>query len=150
MQEMVYEDTRWVQKLKMMGVWNEAEARARIEEAVRRKLEAQKIEEGKARPGHARVGSVNGSLTGGGGTPPTRNRQGSITLFDQGWEEQKRYPIIRAPGGSQADGDGFTDALFTPAPAQTSVVQNIDHEASLTILKRVRSVRGKVRYIGAR
>jgi len=145
MQEMVYEDTRWVQKLKMMGVWNEAEARARIEEAVRRKLEAQKIEEGKARPGHARVGSVNGSLTGGGGTPPTRNRQGSITLFDQGWEEQKRYPIIRPPGGSQADGDGFTDALFTPAPAQTSVVQNIDHEASLTILKRVRSVRGHAR-----
>lgn len=33
MMEMVYEDSRWVQRLKAVGVWNEGEARMRIEES---------------------------------------------------------------------------------------------------------------------
>jgi recyclin-1 len=32
LQEMVYDDTRWIQKLKAMGVWSDAEARQRFEE----------------------------------------------------------------------------------------------------------------------
>src|SRR5580692_2049310 len=42
MQEMVYDDTRWVQRLRSMGCWNEVEARARFEEAMRKRWEAQK------------------------------------------------------------------------------------------------------------
>lgn len=144
MQEMVYEDPRWVQKLKMMGVWNEAEARSRIEEAMKRKLEAQKLEEGKPRPGHAIIGGANGSAIGGSALP-TRNRTGSVTLFDQGWEEQKRYPVIQPPGGNEVNGDGFTDALLTTTPAPPSAVPNLDPAMSLTVLKRVRSVRGHAR-----
>ncbi|KAK0665506.1 exocyst complex component Sec10-domain-containing protein [Cercophora samala] len=35
--EMVYDDTRWVARLKSMGVWDEAEARRRFEDAVQRR-----------------------------------------------------------------------------------------------------------------
>ncbi|KAF4962810.1 hypothetical protein FZEAL_10973, partial [Fusarium zealandicum] len=40
MREMVYDDTRWVSRLKSMGCWDELEARRRFEEAVRRRREA--------------------------------------------------------------------------------------------------------------
>jgi recyclin-1 len=36
LQEMVYDDTRWVARLKDMGVWNETEARQRYEESKKR------------------------------------------------------------------------------------------------------------------
>src|SRR3954471_21834887 len=39
MLEMVYEDSRWVQRLNTMGVWNEGEARKRFEDAIRKKRE---------------------------------------------------------------------------------------------------------------
>jgi recyclin-1 len=42
LQEMVYDDTRWIQKLKAMGVWNDAEARQRFEQGRRRKADAQR------------------------------------------------------------------------------------------------------------
>ncbi|KAK8041179.1 F-box protein pof6 [Apiospora phragmitis] len=40
MKEMVYDDTRWVSRLRSMGCWDEAEARRRFEEAIKRKREA--------------------------------------------------------------------------------------------------------------
>ncbi|KAJ4328014.1 F-box protein: endocytic membrane traffic, recycling ReCYcling 1 [Fusarium piperis] len=42
LREMVYDDTRWVSRLKSMGCWDEIEARKRFEEAVRRRREAAK------------------------------------------------------------------------------------------------------------
>ncbi|EHK99873.1 hypothetical protein M7I_4196 [Glarea lozoyensis 74030] len=39
MLEMVYEDSRWVQRLHAMGLWNEGEARKRFEEGMKRKRE---------------------------------------------------------------------------------------------------------------
>ncbi|CAZ85022.1 unnamed protein product [Tuber melanosporum] len=47
LQEMVYDDSRWVHKLKLMGVWNETEARRRFEDAMRRRrtMQAAKAEE---------------------------------------------------------------------------------------------------------
>lgn len=47
LQEMVYDDTRWVQKLKKMGVWNEGEARKRVEEGMIRKSEKERKDEGR-------------------------------------------------------------------------------------------------------
>jgi hypothetical protein len=58
MQEMVYDDTRWIQRLKSMGCWNDVEAKKRFEESMRRKLEAQKAEDAR-RAGVA----LNGSST---------------------------------------------------------------------------------------
>ncbi|KEQ84047.1 hypothetical protein M438DRAFT_274169 [Aureobasidium pullulans EXF-150] len=38
LQEMVYDDTRWVARLRGMGVWNETEARQRYEESKKKRL----------------------------------------------------------------------------------------------------------------
>ena len=43
MQEMVYEDSRWVRRLKSMGVWNDGEARKRFEDALRARREMMRI-----------------------------------------------------------------------------------------------------------
>ncbi|KAK2073742.1 hypothetical protein P8C59_007994 [Phyllachora maydis] len=40
MREMVYDDTRWVTRLKSMGCWDEAEARRRFDEAMQRRRRA--------------------------------------------------------------------------------------------------------------
>ncbi|EMD90941.1 hypothetical protein COCC4DRAFT_112698, partial [Bipolaris maydis ATCC 48331] len=45
MREMVYDDTRWQQRLRSMGCWNEAEAKQRFEEAMKKKLQAQRAED---------------------------------------------------------------------------------------------------------
>src|ERR1700721_845411 len=42
MRDMVYDDSRWVAKLKDMGVWNEGEARRAMEEELLRKLDEEK------------------------------------------------------------------------------------------------------------
>jgi recyclin-1 len=59
LQEMVYDDTRWIQKLKAMGVWSDAEARQRFEEGRRRKADSQRT------PGSHIPGDADGQ--GGGG-----------------------------------------------------------------------------------
>src|SRR5271169_5458793 len=40
MRDMVYDDTRWVTKLKDMGVWNEEDARRAVEEEIALQREA--------------------------------------------------------------------------------------------------------------
>src|SRR5690554_3338249 len=42
LREMVYDDTRWVSRLKSMGCWDEAEAKRRFDDAMRRRREAAK------------------------------------------------------------------------------------------------------------
>lgn len=95
LQEMVYDDTRWVAKLHTMGIWDEAAARQRFEEQMRRKMEAQKAREAEETK-RMGLGPANG-LAGGS---MMRDRQGSLTLFDVGWEEQKQHRTVekkRAP-----------------------------------------------------
>lgn len=68
MQEMVYEDPRWVSRLRSMGCWDEREARQRFEDAVRRRREQA-----------AAQAAQNGA-----------NKQTTTTLFDASTEEQRR------------------------------------------------------------
>ena len=150
MQEMVYEDARWIQRLKLMGCWNEAEARQRVEEAITRKLEAQKTWEGGGpqRPGHGRNGSVNGTANGTHQVARRGDRQENVTLFDQGSEQQRpyNYPLLPPPSGAKKiGGDDFTSTPLSPYSQQTSSIHHIDPLASLAVLKRVRSIRGHAR-----
>jgi recyclin-1 len=141
MQEMVYDDTRWVQRLRCMGCWNEGEARARFEEVMRKKWEAQKArhdEEAK------RVGvGVNGS----GGLGKT-----STTLFDAGIEEerQRRSTDAAARVGKPNIVDGFEVLKLSASPISRPTVAPIssfqDPAAILTVLSKVRSVRGSARH----
>lgn len=123
-----------------MGCWNEGEARARSEEVMRKKWEAQKArheEEAK------RVGvGVNG--TGD-------SWKMSTTLFDAGIEEerQRRSTDAAARASKPNIVDGFevlklsTPPLSRPTVATLSSMQ--DPAVILTILSRVRSMRGSAR-----
>ena len=139
MLEMVYEDSRWVQRLNVMGVWNEGEARKRFEEALRKKREIMRIraeEEGK------RIGiGVNGNA----GVRTT-----STTLFDAGAEEERQRKSVEvALKGARTSVDGFeTLTLSSPshaAPAPISRAPMLDPQALLNIFSSVRSIRGSAR-----
>ncbi|TKA77607.1 hypothetical protein B0A55_03127 [Friedmanniomyces simplex] len=148
LQEMVYDDTRWTQKLKAMGVWNEHEARQRFEEAVKRKAEAQRAKEVEQarRTGVNLPGSVNG-IAGGGG----RRHAGSVTLFDAG-EEEERYrqsldkpqsPTLKRRGTLA---DGFDDLTISPSLPTSASAKPWDPSIALNVLKTLRSIRGRARH----
>jgi len=142
MQEMVYDDTRWIQRLKSMGCWNDVEAKKRFEESMRRKLEAQKAEEAR-RAGVALNGHVNGLSLGTDGQPRL-----STTLFDATLEEDLHRTSQDSglrPRATTLD-RGFSDMTLSasglPAHAPTNTS---DPQAALKVLSRVRSIRGMAR-----
>ncbi|KAI9812503.1 MAG: F-box protein: endocytic membrane traffic, recycling ReCYcling 1, partial [Thelocarpon impressellum] len=137
MQEMVYDDTRWVQRLRIMGVWNEAEARKRFEEGMRRKWEAQRTKQG--------------ADLHGAGNGPTREKDGaelpSITLFDAALEEERRRQV-----GDQAEKvrlggltDGFDAIGLSSKPSSAAVPSPDPSMEALGVFLRVRSARGHAR-----
>lgn len=71
MREMVYDDTRWVARLKSMGLWNDVEARRRFEEAVRRRREAQEREARERAAAAAAAAGTSGGTNAVTGGPPT-------------------------------------------------------------------------------
>lgn len=145
MHEMVYDDTRWVFRLRLMGVWNEAEARKRFEEAVKRRRatmaakvaeEAKKAIEMGLKPPAAVVGPRG----------VASNR--TSTLFDAG-EEEDRVKLQREADrrGVQARpfSDGFDMMSITPLVAELSKASVRDPASLLTMLPSVKSVRGFAR-----
>ncbi|KAK0625738.1 F-box protein pof6 [Lasiodiplodia hormozganensis] len=131
MREMVYDDTRWIQRLKSMGCWNDQEARKRFEDAMKRKLEAQRSREAEEalRTGAMINGSVNG-LAGGGGT----------TLFDAGMEEERLRSSHELPLRARR---GTMDSGFSPIESSTPGYR--DPEFALNVLSNARSARGFAR-----
>jgi recyclin-1 len=142
MQEMVYDDTRWIQRLKSMGCWNDVEAKKRFEESMRRKLEAQKAEEAR-RAGVALNGNANGLPPGADGQPRV-----STTLFDAALEEDMQRRSVDSglrPRATTLD-RGFSDMTLSPSglPAPSPAAL-IDPQAALKVISRVRSIRGMAR-----
>jgi recyclin-1 len=121
MQEMVYEDSRWVQRLKRMGVWDEGEAQKRGRERAEGNVNGG-VEEGvlngvQRRPtipvdpgGEGRGGGVKGNAVG--------ERRKTIALED-----------------------GF-DAIGISAVGEGRVISS---KGALSVLKHVRSMRGHAR-----
>ncbi|KAL1654757.1 F-box protein: endocytic membrane traffic, recycling ReCYcling 1 [Didymella pomorum] len=140
MQEMVYDDTRWIQRLKSMGCWNDVEAKQRFEEAMRRKLEREKAEEAQ-RTGVSGPGAAAG--LGIGGVEPPR---GSMTLFDADEDIQRQSLEQKGRARSSTLDKGFNDMTLTPtftAPQARSPM--IDPQAALKVISGVRSIRGRAR-----
>jgi recyclin-1 len=146
MQEMVYDDTRWIQRLKSMGCWNDLEARQRFDESMKRKLEAQRERDAEEarRTGAGLNGTVNGIAGGGNDT-----RKVSVTLFDAGQEEEKLRSSqdrkIR-PRASTLD-KGFDDMTLSSGdggPVRPRAY-TLDPNLALDVLSRVRSIRGMAR-----
>ncbi|KAF2832069.1 secretion pathway protein Sls2/Rcy1 [Ophiobolus disseminans] len=142
MQEMVYDDTRWIQRLKSMGCWNDVEAKKRFEESMRRKLEAQKAEEAR-RAGVALNGNTNGLPPGSDGQPRL-----STTLFDATLEEdmQRRSQDTGLRPRATTLDRGFSDITLSPsgAPAPAPAITT-DPQATLKVISRARSIRGMAR-----
>ncbi|KAI1434627.1 exocyst complex component Sec10-like protein [Xylaria sp. CBS 124048] len=125
MREMVYDDTRWVSRLKSMGVWSDLEAKERFEEAIKRKRDA------------ARAAANKGSA-------PVAGRERSVTLFDAAVEEARRIAeAVQSPRHPVTAEDGFETLSLNPAPSKSPFE---DPAALLDILKNVRSIRGHARH----
>jgi len=145
MQEMVYDDTRWIQRLKSMGCWNDREAKQRFEEGMRRKLEAQRADE--ARRTGVMPGEHGNGIPGVDALP-----QASMTLFDASIEQEllrKSMDPIARPRATTLE-EGFNSMALTPPGALASASASAsaypaDYHSAVTILSKVRSIRGSAR-----
>ncbi|KAI1169821.1 exocyst complex component Sec10-like protein [Nemania sp. FL0916] len=125
MREMVYDDTRWVSKLKSMGLWSDLEAKKRFEDAMKRKRDAA-----------ARTATR-------GATAPGGTKEESTTIFDAAIEEERRMAeALQAARPPETSADGFEILSLNPAQSKSPME---DSDALLTVLKNVRSVRGHAR-----
>jgi recyclin-1 len=138
-QEMVYDDTRWVQRLRSMGCWNEGEARVRFEEAMRKKWEAQKSRQ-----------EEEAKKAGIGVNAPGGVRKTSTTLFDAGVEEERQQKSTDAVARVMKPVivDGFETLSLTAAPANRPQARLPlqDPAEMLVVLSKVRSIRGSARH----
>ncbi|KAI0167095.1 exocyst complex component Sec10-like protein [Hypoxylon sp. FL1284] len=126
MREMVYDDTRWVARLKSMGCWDELEARRRFEEAMKRKRDA------------------TNQATANGAPSQARGRQVSTTIFDAAAEEEQRRKAQaeKPPQSLEPTTDGFETLSLNPSQSKSPYE---DPTALLEVLKNVRSIRGYAR-----
>ncbi|EWY99541.1 F-box protein: endocytic membrane traffic, recycling ReCYcling 1 [Fusarium oxysporum] len=116
MRDMVYDDTRWVSRLKSMDCWDEVEARRRFEEAVRRRRES----------ANAAAKQAKGLAS------PTQST--GTTLFDASLEEAKNRAVADIRDGFETMAVG---ASTNPAE---------DPAAYLDVFKNARSIRGGARH----
>lgn len=123
MREMVYDDTRWVARLRSMGCWDEVEARRRFDDAMKRRREQ----------------ASRASVSAGAGPKPAT----TTTLFDASVEEERRKAQQLQRQHVADMQDGFETMKITgQAPTQA---QARDPEALLAVIKTVQSVRGHAR-----
>lgn len=123
MREMVYDDTRWVQRLKLMECWDEREARRRAETSLG---DASTV-----------VTAHEAKRTGLGvhGTPGAK----SINAAGPTAEPARKRGISH---GGYA-GDGFDTVALSPSGSGgVPVSRLLEPAARLAIFSRVRSVRG--------
>ncbi|KAI1621465.1 exocyst complex component Sec10-domain-containing protein [Exophiala viscosa] len=128
MHDMVYDDARWVYRLRKMDCWNEADARKRKEP-------------GKTpiTPG-GRPSRIEPNLVNGKGRPEV--------LFDVDSSPvvQRRHSSLLSPlRPRQAAADGFDVAELATPRALISPGLPVDPAEALSVFQRVKSVRGQAR-----
>ena len=140
MREMVYDDTRWVQRLRLMGCWDEVAARARIEESRRKKLEALMA----ARESESR--SITNKATT---SPKTTSRP--EPLADVGLASSGSHDVQTPPYGghlsiSQKSKDEFDFTALSPTALEfPSTYQPLNTAGILEVIAKARSIRGAAR-----
>ncbi|MCJ1357333.1 MAG: F-box protein: endocytic membrane traffic, recycling ReCYcling 1 [Icmadophila ericetorum] len=140
MREMVYDDTRWVQRLRLMGCWDEAAARARIEESRRKKLEALMA----ARESEARTTASKATTSQETGTrsEPLAN----LDLSSSGLQDARISTYDDHPNLSRKSEDGFDFTALSPTvPEFSSTHQSLDTAGVLEVIAKARSIRGAAR-----
>ncbi|KAF3916788.1 Recyclin-1 [Dactylellina cionopaga] len=147
LKEMVYDDSRWVNKLVAMGLWNESEARRRFEDALKRKrmMQMKAAEEERRK----RAGST--SSTGTQPPPSQRISMGS-TLFDMdeqqakvngGAETDKMAKLAQEADLMNLNTQSKTEPVGVKPKEELSGVDISD--PTLVVLSDVRSARGFAR-----
>lgn len=136
MREMVYDDTRWVQRLQLTGSWDEREARRKVEEL---KIEASEVQTSM----HQENGRNAASGSNGSFGKPGRS---STTAFDatQGSEVhgQSHVPGFK-PRRVRVD-DGFDPVALVPT-GEKDIYSGDNSVTGLTVFSQVHSVRGRAR-----
>ncbi|KAK5943680.1 F-box protein: endocytic membrane traffic, recycling ReCYcling 1 [Knufia obscura] len=118
MHEMVYDDARWIQRLKRMGVWNDTEARRTAG----------------GRPSVSQSGrksTIDHTIVNGKGRP-------ELNINGLPINSQSASSIAKA-----RTLDGFDNISF--GPASTTPSSPIPREEAIHALKNVKSVRGQAR-----
>ena len=139
---MVYDDTRWVQRLQLMGCWDESEARKRAEAARRKRSETiQGIHNEEAK--RARSG-ING--TGNGANGSEKLQTPGITIFDAAVEVSRQEEDTNGAQFKAAPTieDGF-DAIEISPQRKPAAYKPQDTASRLDIFSRVLSHRGIAR-----
>jgi recyclin-1 len=129
MQEMVYDDTRWVSRLRAIGCWNEQEARKRFEDSVRKKREA------------AAAASAAAEKPSGHQSKESTSSQPGATLFDAAAAIEAQSSPTRKRGTSDLR-DGFETMSIGGPPTDPTK----DPSAYLDVFQNVRSIRGAARH----
>jgi len=137
MHEMVYDDARWVERLKKMGCWNDTEARTRGEKNSVTTTSPNA-------PGVRRQSTLDRTIVNGKGRPEI--------LFDSDRHPSgptahpaRRKSSLQTPLKQRAEvADGFDTVTVTSSGVKTAE-DSPDLEEALTVLKRVKSIRGQAR-----
>lgn len=134
MRDMIYDDTRWVTKLKAMGCWNEEEARIAVEEEITARREVIQ---------RAKEEAILGR--------PVANGGGSTTLFDVNVERKRMETLLVTPAritGDLLDFQSDSPEAFgefqsvSPLGFEEKSVETVN---PLNILSSVVSRRGQAR-----
>ena len=128
MQEMVYDDARWVTKLRAMGCWNEAEARQRIEVARHKRAESQK----------AAPSAEDARRTAAGHKAKVSQEKANSSLLEA---QQLSSPNNHLNQLSS----GFDAISLSTGGSSSTQTHSVETSAALHALDRVRSVRGHAR-----
>jgi recyclin-1 len=138
MRDLVYDDTRWVKKLRSMGCWNEAEARASVD--------PEDFDEGGAYTEKIRNALKRTSLSQKNGSAPgtpgvvltnTANKSNTELLAEASADVEQQNKKV----------DGFAKTTLSPKSATSSRGKGDSPNPMdpLNILQHVRSVRGRAR-----
>ena len=138
MKEMVYEDARWVQRLKRINVWNEAEARQRKDSQARSYMAAN----------GRRQSTIDRNIVNGKGRPlqeattlPNGRSDGFVSSPIAAGRPPLHGTSLKASAGLV---DAF-DAVTLASPINTSSSPPPAKDDPLTVLRHVKSIRGQAR-----
>ncbi|MCJ1317470.1 F-box protein: endocytic membrane traffic, recycling ReCYcling 1 [Xylographa vitiligo] len=145
MREMVYDDTRWVRRLRFMGCWNDAAARTAAEEARRRKLgtlnNTQEHQSKKTAVANGITGAKSDAQAPGGSRIPSVPHV-SVTAAHKG-TSKSRADVFKQQDG---ENDGFDFVALSPTtPDPLPDHQPVDTLSALEVISTARSVRGTAR-----
>ena len=140
---MVYDDTRWVQRLQLIGCWNEAAARARGEESRRKKLEALNA----SREEQLKKNGIGVDAFSAAISDSEQLRKPGQTLSTARGTQGLKIPINSAPSRErQNDEDGFDFTTLSPITSDLpSARLPLDTASILNIISEARSIRGAAR-----